>query len=159
MAIEPDALERLRPQPYGEIREEVRDGDLLLCSANDSFSRLIRWATKSPWSHVAIAYRLEEIDRVIILECVEKIGVRAVPLSSFISRTSNGEHPYPGRILLARHRGMAAKSRRKPWRRNRELCLRSPRRSVLGDRDMQDRPTHRREPLWPATASAPGPQG
>jgi hypothetical protein len=94
----------------------VRDGDLLLCSANDSFSRLIRWATKSPWSHVAIAYRLEEIDRVIVLECVEKIGVRAVPLSSFISRTSSGEHPYPGRILLARHQGMAAKSRRKPWR-------------------------------------------
>jgi hypothetical protein len=116
MAIEPDALERLRPQPYGDIREEVRDGDLLLCSANDSFSRLIRWATKSPWSHVAIAYRLEEIDRVIVLECVEKIGVRAVPLSSFISRTSNGVHPYPGRILLARHQGMAAKSRRKPWR-------------------------------------------
>ena len=116
MAIEPDVLQRLRPQAYAEIRDEVRDGDLLLCSATDSFSRLIRWATKSPWSHVAIAYRLEEIDRVIVLEAVEKIGVRAVPLSTFISRTSEGVHPYPGKILLARHEAMAAKSRRKPWK-------------------------------------------
>jgi hypothetical protein len=116
MAIDPDVLESLRPQPYAEIRGQVRDGDILLCSATDAFSRLIRWATRSPWSHVAVAYRLEEIDRVIVLECVEKIGVRAVPLSSFISRTSNGKHPYPGKILLARHRAMAAKSRHKPWR-------------------------------------------
>jgi hypothetical protein len=51
-----------------------------------------------------------------VLESVEKIGVRAVPLSSFISRTSSGVSPYPGRILLARHQGMAAKSRRQPMR-------------------------------------------
>jgi Permuted papain-like amidase enzyme, YaeF/YiiX, C92 family len=115
MAIDPDVLTSLKAQPYAALREQVRDGDLLLCSATDGFSRLIRWATKSPWSHVAIAYRLEEIDRVLVLECVEKIGVRAVPLSSFISRTSEGVHPYPGQILLARHGAMAAKSRRKPW--------------------------------------------
>ena len=115
MAISPDVLTSLKPQPYADIREQVRDGDILLCSATDGFSRLIRWATKSPWSHVAVAYRLDEIDRVIVLECVEKIGVRAVPLSSFVSRTSDGRHPYPGKILLARHGAMAAKSRRKPW--------------------------------------------
>jgi hypothetical protein len=117
MTIEPDVLQQLAPKAYTAIRDEVRDGDLLFCSATDSFSRLIRWATSSPWSHVAIAYRLDEIDRVLVLECVEKIGVRAVPLSTFISRTSEGVHPYPGKILLARHAGMAAKSRRKPWKR------------------------------------------
>lgn len=116
MAIAPEVLRDLKPQPYSALRGEVRDGDILLCSANDGFSRLIRWATKSPWSHVAIAYRLEEIDRVMVLECVEKIGVRAVPLSNFIARTSSGVHPYPGKILLARHGAMAAKSRQKPWR-------------------------------------------
>src|ERR1700744_814775 len=115
MAIDPDVLRSLKAQPYADIRAEVRDGDVLLCSATDGFSRLIRWATKSPWSHVAVAYRLEEIDRVLVLECVEKIGVRALPLSSFIRRTSEGRHPYPGKILLARHKAMAAKSRRKPW--------------------------------------------
>lgn len=116
MAIHPDVLQTLKPQSYAEIRKAVRDGDVLLCSATDDVSRLIRWATKSPWSHVAIAYRLDEIDRVMVLECVEKIGVRAVPLSTFISRTSSGTHPYPGRILLARHAGMGAKSRAKPWK-------------------------------------------
>jgi hypothetical protein len=115
MAIESDVLQKLKPQPYASIREAVRDGDLLLCSANDTFSRLIRWATRSPWSHVGIAFRLDDIDRVLVLECVEKIGVRAVPLSTFISRTSSGVHPYPGKILLARHGAMAAKARREPW--------------------------------------------
>lgn len=115
MAIDPDVLKTLKPQPYAALREQVRDGDLLLCSATDSFSRLIRWATKSPWSHVAMAYRLDAIDRVLVLECVEKIGVRAVPLSTFLTRTSEGVHPYPGQILLARHGAMAAKSRQKPW--------------------------------------------
>jgi hypothetical protein len=115
MAIDPSVLHSLKPQSYSAIRDQVRDGDLLLCSATDSVSRLIRWATASPWSHVAIAYRLDTIDRVLVLECVEKIGVRAVPLSTFISRTSSGVHPYPGQILLARHDAMAAKSRRNPW--------------------------------------------
>src|SRR5882757_7557682 len=102
MPIAPDVLTTLAPQPYAAVRDEVRDGDILLCSAHDRFSRLIRWATKSPWSHVAIAFRMDEIDRVMVLECVAKIGVRAVPLSSFLARTSGGIAPYPGRILLAR---------------------------------------------------------
>lgn len=117
MAIDPNDLKTLKPQSYAVIRDQVRDGDLLLCSATDFFSLIIRWATKSPWSHVAIAYRLEEIDRVVVLECVERTGVRAVPLSTFLSRTSNGIEPYPGQILLVRHEGMGTKSRAKPWTR------------------------------------------
>jgi hypothetical protein len=50
------------------------------------------------------------VDRVIVLECVEKIGVRAVPLSAFIAQTSSGQKPYPGKILLARHQGLAKRS-------------------------------------------------
>lgn len=129
MPIAPDALETLRPQPYKEVRGQVRDGDILLCSANDDFSRLIRWATRSAWSHCALAFRMEEIDRVMVLECVEKLGVRAVPLSAFIARTSNGIEPYPGKILLTRHRGMAAKSRRRPMRRMARFAF-----DRLGDR-------------------------
>ncbi len=101
---------RLAPQSYEAVREQVRNGDILLCSAHDAGSRLIRWATRSPWSHIAIAFRLQEIDRVMALECVEHIGVRAVPLSDFVRRTSSGQEPYPGKILLARHAGMAARS-------------------------------------------------
>ncbi|MFI4965995.1 MAG: YiiX/YebB-like N1pC/P60 family cysteine hydrolase [Caulobacterales bacterium] len=123
MPIAPDVLVKLKPQPYATIRAEVRDGDILLCSATDIFSRLIRWATKSPWSHVAIAFRMAEIDRVIVLECVEKLGVRAVPLSDFIARTSSGTQPYPGKILLARHTGMSAKSRAKPMKKMAEFAF------------------------------------
>ncbi len=102
MAIADNVLSELKPIPYPKAREMVQDGDLLLCSATDPFSRLIRWSTKTPWSHIAIAYRIPSLDRVMVFEAVEKIGVRTVPLSSFISRTSSGVHPYPGKILLAR---------------------------------------------------------
>ena len=116
MTIPDDILKTMKPRPYKEVREQMRDGDILLCSATDPMSRLIRWATKSPWSHIGIAYRLDEIDRVMVLEAVAKIGVRAIPLSTFVSRTSGGIHPYPGNILLARHQGMSAKSRANPMK-------------------------------------------
>ncbi len=103
MAIPEDVLEALEPLPYAKVRDLVRDGDILLCSAHDPFSNLIRWATRSHWSHVAIAFRIDSIDRVMVLEAVEKLGVRTVPLSDFITRTSSGTTPYPGHILLARH--------------------------------------------------------
>ena len=107
MTIGDDVFARLPPRPYAAIRDEVKDGDLLLCSAYDAGSRVIRWATKSPWSHIAIAFRHREIHRVLALECVERIGVRVVTLSDFVSRTSSGVHPYPGKILLARHAQLA----------------------------------------------------
>ena len=56
-------------------------------------------------------------------------GVRVVPLSTFVSRTSEGAHPYPGKILLARHRGMAAKSRRQPMKKMAKFAF-----DRLGDR-------------------------
>ena len=102
MAIADNVLSELKPIAYAKARAMVQDGDLLLCSATDPFSRLIRWSTKSPWSHIAIAYRIPSLDRVMVFEAVEKLGVRSVPLSRFISMTSGGIHPYPGKILLAR---------------------------------------------------------
>ena len=102
MAIADNVLSELKPQPYAKVRALVQDGDLLLCSARDPMSKLIRWSTKTPWSHVAIAYRIPSLDRVMVFEAVEKIGVRTVPLSRFISCTSEGTHPFPGQILLAR---------------------------------------------------------
>ncbi|THD80499.1 MAG: hypothetical protein E7812_07135 [Phenylobacterium sp.] len=123
MAVPDTVFDDVPAQPYKAVRKLVRDGDVLLCSAHDPMSRLIRWATSSPWSHVAMGFRLEEIDRVIVLECVERLGVRAVPLSSFVARTSSGKTPYPGKILLARHEGFAAKSRQQPMKRIAEVAF------------------------------------
>lgn len=103
-------LATLAPQGYEAVREQVRHGDILLCSARDIGSRPIRRAARSPWRHIAIASQLEEMDWLLALECVDHIGVHAVPLYDFIHRTSSGQGLYPGIILLARHAGMAAQS-------------------------------------------------
>ena len=110
MTIEDDVLTKLKARPYAGVRRLVRDGDLLFCSADDPFSKTIRWATRSLWSHIAIAYRIESLNRVMVLESVEKLGVRTVPLSTFITKTSDGTQPYPGKILLARHAKVAGLS-------------------------------------------------
>ncbi|HZL00654.1 MAG TPA: hypothetical protein VFC47_12220 [Caulobacteraceae bacterium] len=109
MAIDDDVLFRLPALALAEISAEVRDGDILLCAAHDPFSRLIGWSTKSPWSHVALAYRWAALDRIVAFECVQQIGVHAVSLERFISQTSSGAKPYPGKIVLARHGGLAGR--------------------------------------------------
>ena len=114
MSIADDVLETLKPQPYAAVRKLVQDGDLFLCQGRDPFSRLIQWSTKSAWSHIAIAFRIESLDRVIVIEAVEKIGVRAVALSDFCSRDSAGTTPYPGKIVLARHPAFKTMSKVKP---------------------------------------------
>lgn len=103
MSIPDDALETNAPVPYAELQDRVRDGDIVLCQGRDPFSRLIRWSTRSPWSHVGLVFRIDSLKRVIVVEAVEKIGVRAVSLVDFLSRDSEGTSPYPGKILLARH--------------------------------------------------------
>ena len=108
MSVDQSHLTAFPPRPYQDVRALVKDGDILLCSATDPMSRTIQWATRSPWSHVAIAFRMEEIDRVLVLEAVQQIGVRCIPLSTFVSRTSSGVTPYPGQILLARHAALQA---------------------------------------------------
>jgi hypothetical protein len=103
MAFGADVLTDLPAEALAKIGPEVRDGDILLCAAKDPFSRLIGWSTKSPWSHVAVACRWPAIDRLLAFECVQHIGVHAVSIERFISQTSSGTHPYPGKIVLARH--------------------------------------------------------
>jgi hypothetical protein len=111
MSIPEDVLQTLKPQRYAAVRKLVKDGDLFLCQGRDPFSKMIQWSTKSPWSHIAIAFRVESLNRVIVIESVEKIGVRAVTLSQFCSQDSEGTSPYPGKIVLARHSAFDAASK------------------------------------------------
>jgi hypothetical protein len=110
VTIQDSVLKTLAPEPVAAIARRIRDGDIFLCSGNDPFSRLIGWATKSPWTHVALAYRWPELDRIMVFESVQKLGVRTVPLATFISQSSTGKKPYPGKIILARHDSYAAKA-------------------------------------------------
>lgn len=94
---------------YDELRHKVQDGDLLLCSGSATFSKLIQAATNSIWSHVGFVMWLRAIDRLVVLESVESMGVRAVPLSSYIADYSGSGTGYPGRLLIARHAELSGK--------------------------------------------------
>jgi hypothetical protein len=103
VAIDDDFLKHAKPEPLSAVARRIRDGDLLLCSGNDPFSRLIGWSTSSPWTHIALAYRWPRLGRIMVFEAVQTIGVRTVPIARFLSQSSSGQKPYPGKIILARH--------------------------------------------------------
>ena len=63
---------------------------------------------------MAIAYRWPAAGRLLAFECVQHIGVHAVSIERFISQTSSGTHPYPGKIVLARHADMPGPTKLKP---------------------------------------------
>lgn len=94
---------QLASRDYNDVRQGLRSGDILLCSGNAIFSTLIKQATGSPWSHVAFVLRLDVIDRIMVLESVESIGVRTIPLSNYVRDYNGTGKGYPGRIMLARH--------------------------------------------------------
>jgi hypothetical protein len=89
--------------PYDDLRAQIKDGDILLCSGTGAFSTLIQKATNSIWSHVGFLMWLPtNPPRLMILESVESIGVRSVPLSSYMSNYNGSGAGYPGRMLVAR---------------------------------------------------------
>ena len=88
---------------YTAFRASIKPGDLLLCSGTGLFSHAIRTVTNSPWSHVGFVMPLAAIDRVMVLESVESIGVRTVPLSKYLKNYDTNGNPYPGGVIIARH--------------------------------------------------------
>ena len=106
MAVDERIFETTPAVPYHTARKDIRNGDILLGHGQAPFSRLIQSATKSAWSHVAFIWKLEDIDRVIVLESVESHGVRAISLNTKINGGSAGR-PYNGNLVVARHRDFA----------------------------------------------------
>lgn len=107
MTISNSIFSELPVSDYDAVRSQIRNGDLLFCSGKHPFSELIKAATDSIWSHVAIVLRLDSIDRIMVLESVESAGVRAVPLSSYVNNYQGSGKGYKGRVLVARHGGFA----------------------------------------------------
>ena len=95
---------------YADLRPELRTGDLLLCAGTGWFSQMIQAATDSIWSHVAFIVRLEVIDRIMVLESLEPVGVRTVPLSKYLRDYDGRGNPYPGQMCLARHADFESRS-------------------------------------------------
>lgn len=89
---------------YTAFRPQIEPGDLLLCSGSRPFSRAIQMVTRSPWSHVGFVMPLDAINRVMVLESVESIGVRTVPLSKYLNDYDNNGNSYSGGVVIARHK-------------------------------------------------------
>jgi Permuted papain-like amidase enzyme, YaeF/YiiX, C92 family len=101
--------------PYAQVRPLIRSGDLLLCSGSSAMSTMIQAATDSPYSHVAFVLRVEALDRVMVLESVESIGIRACTLGSYVRDYNGTMRPYPGRLYLARHAQMDLQAQGPSW--------------------------------------------
>ena len=70
----------------------------------------IQKATKSVWSHVGFVMRLDNLGRVMVLEGVEPLGVRTVPLSKHFTDYDSNDNLYSGGLVIARHRNFASKA-------------------------------------------------
>lgn len=101
MAEQDADFERRPVADYGQIRHQLASGDLIFCSGEYLFSKAIRRVTDSCWSHVGIIFSIGPLDRVLLLESVETVGVRFAPLSKYLSDYDAGR-PYNGRIAVAR---------------------------------------------------------
>lgn len=66
------------PVVYKKIREDINDGDVLLFKGHGIISAIIKWKTKSEYSHAGIVAWWN--DRLMVLEAVGK-GVVARPIS------------------------------------------------------------------------------
>ena len=114
MTIDHNVFETLPAEDLSNILPRILDGDILLCAATDLGSRVISWSTRSCWTHVAMAYRWSSLGRIMAFESVHTIGVRSIPLATFIERTSSGVTPYPGKIILARHEEFSRRLQEQP---------------------------------------------
>jgi hypothetical protein len=94
-------------ETYAEARDRIRNGDIALFAGRDAGSRIIEHFTDSAFCHVGFVWRMDAIDRIMLLESVETKGVRMLPLSSKVNGGEVGE-PYDGKIVIARHRDFPA---------------------------------------------------
>ena len=111
MSIAIKRVPRRQLVDYDQIRDDIRSGDLLFCSGSGFFSRMIQRSRGSIWSHVGLLMRLEAIDRVMVLESLEPQGVRTVPLRKYLVDYDNEGKPYPGAVVIGRHKAVETASK------------------------------------------------
>jgi hypothetical protein len=105
MAVTTQQFDAMTPLSYSRARPSLRTGDILLFHSSDLAARAIEYFTHSLWCHAAFVLVLRDIDRVLVLESVDKFGVRMMPLSTKLNGTREHPDPYPGKLLLARYQG------------------------------------------------------
>jgi hypothetical protein len=76
---------------------------ILLFHGGTAPDDMIEYFTGSPWCHSGMIWRIDAIARVMLLEAVDKFGVRSTRLSRTVNGFQGVSPPYPGRLLVARH--------------------------------------------------------
>jgi hypothetical protein len=105
MSISQTVFPDVQVSDYHDMRGKIKNGDILICSGTGFFSAMIQRATDSVWSHVGIILRLDEIERVMLLESVEPIGVRTIRLSKYLNGYDDKQKkPYKGGFVIIRHK-------------------------------------------------------
>jgi hypothetical protein len=66
------------------------------------FSKLIRRATKSVWSHVGVLIRID--DEIMVAESLEPVGVRLFNLRHYLFDYDGRGNGYNGGLVVARYR-------------------------------------------------------
>lgn len=103
-----DELNTIPKIQYPALREHLEAGDLLFYAGDDDISMLIREVTQSVWSHIGIVFKIDNLDRILLLESVESFGVRLIPISRYIKGVAeemdqNDAKPN-ARLVIARHK-------------------------------------------------------
>lgn len=109
MAITSQQFESMPPIGYLEIRNQLETGDILLFHSTGFPELAIEWGTNSLWCHAAFIWRLEDLNRVLLLESMDKVGVRCMPMSTQVNGNAASPTPYPGKLLVLRHAAFPAK--------------------------------------------------
>jgi hypothetical protein len=60
---------------YNVHRGSINTGDIILFSGKGRISNIIKWITKSKWSHVGVAIKIKELDMILCLESTTLVDV------------------------------------------------------------------------------------
>ena len=96
------ALKQTEILSYEKVRPLLKTGDIFFSSGSYAFSGVIQKLTKSTWSHIAVVYKDEELNRVFLLEAEPYVGIRLIPLSKYIKDYNGTKRPYKGQIVVAK---------------------------------------------------------
>lgn len=88
---------------YLDYREQMQTGDVIAFQGNGLYSKAIQWWTRSPYSHVALVVRFDQlgVDRVFLLHALVEGGVVLMPASFYLSRASGAAEWVPLKHPLA----------------------------------------------------------
>ncbi|MEC2198088.1 YiiX/YebB-like N1pC/P60 family cysteine hydrolase [Bacillus subtilis] len=97
-----DKFESIKIIKYRDLNNDLKNGDLLLCSGEYLVSKLIKQVSNSQFSHVGFIVKWKGLS--LLIESVEDDGVRIVPLEHYLNNYENTNKGYNGKLYIARHK-------------------------------------------------------